>query len=202
MPLPQVNTRVALLSDHLAEGSIVRTLVLVSHPTLAASKANARLVAAIRGLPGIEVRHLESLYPDGKIDVGAEQAAAAGAERIVFQFPLYWYSVPPLLKRWMDDVFEFGWSYGPGGTKLKGKTLQPVLTTGGAEAAYRAGGYNLYPVRELLRPLEVTANLMGMVFAEPLVLYGVPNIPGLVVPQDMAPAIDAFGLRYRALLAS
>ncbi len=179
----------------------MRTLVLVSHPTFATSKANARLVAAIRGTPNVEIRHLEAIYPDGRIDVAAEQASATGAERIVFQFPLYWYSVPPLLKRWMDEVFEFGWSYGPGGTKLQGKTLQPVLTAGGAEAAYRPGGYNLYPVRELLRPLEVTANLMGMAFADPLVLYGVPNIPGLDVPQDTTPAIDAFAKRYRALLA-
>jgi putative NADPH-quinone reductase len=100
----------------------------------------------------------------------------------------------------MDDVFEFGWAYGPGGTKLKGKTLQPVLTTGGAENAYRPGGYNLYPVRELLRPLEVTANLMGMTLAEPLVLYGVPNIPGLTVSHDSGGAIAAFAERYRALL--
>jgi glutathione-regulated potassium-efflux system ancillary protein KefG len=179
----------------------VRTLVLVSHPTLAASKANTRLVAAIRDLEGVEVRHLEGLYPDGRIDVAAEQAAAEFAQRIVFQFPFYWYSVPPLLKRWMDDVLAFGWAYGPGGTRLKGRALQAVLTAGGAEAAYREGGYNLYPVRELLRPLEVTANLVGMTFAPPLVLYGVPNIPGLVVPHDPTAEIAAFAARYRALLA-
>jgi hypothetical protein len=39
-----------------------------------------------------------------------------------------------------------------------------------------------------------------MAFAEPLVLYGVPNIPGLAVPHDTAPEIAAFAARYRALL--
>lgn len=179
----------------------MRTLVLVSHPTLGTSRANARLVAAIRDLPNIELRHLEAVYPDGRIDVAAEQAAALRAERIVFQFPFYWYSTPPLLKRWQDDVLAFGWAYGPGGTALRGKVLQLVLTTGGPEAVYRHGGYNLYPVRELLRPIEVTAHLMGMTLAEPLVLYGVPNIPGLVVEHDLTPAIDAFAAGYRALLA-
>ena len=177
----------------------MRTLVIVSHPSIDKSKSNSRLVAAIRDLPGVEVRHLETLYPDGRIDVRAEQTAAAVADRIVFQFPFYWYSVPPLLKRWQDVVFEFGWAYGPGGTKLKGTTLQLVLTTGGAESAYRQGGYNLYTVRELVRPLEVTANLMGMTLAEPLVLDGVPNIPGLDVPHDPA-AVDVFARKYRALL--
>jgi glutathione-regulated potassium-efflux system ancillary protein KefG len=179
----------------------MRTLVLVSHPGLATSKANARLVRAVRDLPDVEVRHLEALYPNGHVDVVAEQDAAARVERIVFQFPFWWYSVPPLLKRWMDDVLAFGWAYGPGGTKLAGKTLQLVLTAGGAETAYRQGGYNLYPVRELLRPLEVTANLVGMRFAEPLVLYGVPNIPGLAVPHDATPEIVDFAAKYRALLA-
>jgi len=179
----------------------MRSLVIVSHPTLATSKANAPLVEAIRDLPDVELRHLEALYPDGRIDVPAEQAAALRAERIVFQFPLYWYSTPPMLKRWQDDVLAFGWAYGPGGTMLKGKTLQLVLTTGGPESVYRVGGYNLYPVRELLRPLEVTAHLCGMTLAEPLVLYGVPNIPGLVVPGDPAPMIAEFAGRYRAILA-
>ncbi len=180
----------------------MRSLVIVSHPTLARSRANALLVDAVRGLPAVEIRHLEALYPDGRIDVRAEQAAALSAERIVFQFPFCWYATPPLLKRWLDDVLEYGWSYGPGGTKLNGKTLQLVVTTGGPEAGYRPGGYNMYPVRELLRPLEVTANLMGMTLAEPLVLYGVPNIPGLDVPHDLSPAIAAFAASYRRLLAS
>jgi len=178
-----------------------RTLVLVSHPTLATSKANARLAAAIRDLPNVELRHLEALYPESRLDVTAEQAAALRAERIVFQFPFYWYSTPPMLKRWQDDVLVFGWAYGPGGTMLKGKTLQLVLTTGGPEAVYRQGGYNLYPIRDLLRPFEVTAHLTGMTLAEPLVLYGVPNIPGLVVPHDPTSEIAEFAAKYRALLA-
>ena len=180
----------------------MRTLVLVSHPTLATSRANVALVDAIRDLPDVEVRHLEALYPDGHVDFGAEQVAAVRASRIVFQFPFWWYSTPPMLKRWQDDVLAFGWAYGPGGTMLRGKTLQLVLTTGGPEAVYRVGGYNLYPVRELLRPLEVTAHLCGMTLAEPLVLYGVPNIPGLVVEHDPAAAIAEFAARYRAVVAT
>jgi glutathione-regulated potassium-efflux system ancillary protein KefG len=179
----------------------VHTLVLVSHPNLARSKAHARLLAAIRGIPGVEIRHLEALYPDRRIDITAEQAAAARARRIVFQFPFYWYTTPPMLKQWEDDVLEFGWAYGPGGTHLHGKTLQLVLSTGGPEATYHPDGYNRYAIRELLRPLEVTASLTGMKFAEPLVLWGVPNIPGLVVPDDRGPAIDEFAASYRTLLA-
>jgi glutathione-regulated potassium-efflux system ancillary protein KefG len=168
---------------------------------LATSRANASLVAAIRGLPDVEIRHLEALYPDGRVDVDAERDAAMRAKRVVFQFPFYWYSTPPMLKRWQDEVLAFGWAYGPGGTMLKGKILQLVLTTGGPESVYRIGGYNLYPIKDLLRPLEVTAHLCGMALAEPLVLYGVPNIPGLAVLHDPGPAIAEFAARYRALVA-
>jgi glutathione-regulated potassium-efflux system ancillary protein KefG len=179
----------------------MRSLVLLSHPALRQSKVNVRLCEAVRGLPAVEVRHLEALYPDGRIDVAAEQAAAIRAGRIVFQFPFYWYSTPPMLKRWQDDVLVFGWAYGPGGTNLHGKTLQLVLTAGGPEASYQVGAYNRYSIRELLRPLETTAGLIGMTFAEPLVLWGVPNIPGLVVPDSDPGVIAGFAARYRQLLA-
>ena len=180
----------------------MHTLVLLSHPHLDRSKAQLRLFEAVRNLPGVDARHLESLYPDGRIDVASEQAAAARADRIVFQFPFFWYSTPPMLKTWQDDVLAFGWAYGPGGTHLHGKTLQAVLSTGGPQATYQPDGYNRYEIRELLRPLEVTAGLTGMKFAEPMVLWGVANIPGLNVPGDRGPAIGEFAAAYRALLAS
>jgi glutathione-regulated potassium-efflux system ancillary protein KefG len=180
----------------------MHTLVLLSHPNLDRSKAHRRLLEAIRDVPVVDVRHLENLYPGGRIDVAAEQAAALRADRIVFQFPLYWYSTPPMLKRWEDEVLAFGWAYGPGGTHLHGKTLQLVLSTGGPQATYHADGYNRYPIHELLRPLEAMAGLTGMKFAKPLILWGVPNIPGLDVPDDRGPAIAAFAASYRALLAA
>jgi len=180
----------------------MHTLVLLSHPHLERSKAHVRLLEAIRGVHGVEIHHLERLYPDGRIDVAAEQAAALRSERIVFQFPFYWYTTPPMLKRWEDDVLEFGWAYGPGGTKLHGKTLQLVLSTGGPQATYHPDGYNRYAIRELLHPLEATAGLTGMRFAEPLILWGVPNIPGLAVNDDHRPAIAQFATAYKALLAA
>ena len=36
---------------------------------------------------------------------------------VIFQFPLFWYSTPPILKQWQDIVLEYGWAYGEGGTK-------------------------------------------------------------------------------------
>jgi glutathione-regulated potassium-efflux system ancillary protein KefG len=180
----------------------VPTLVIVSHTDIASSRAHRKLLDAIAGLPGVVVRHLEALYPDGRIDVAREQAAVLAATRIVFQFPFNWYSTPTLLKAWQDDVLAVGFAFGPGGTHLRGKQLQLVFTAGGTRESYRAGGHNLFEVTELLKPLEATAHFVGMTMLPPLVLYYVPNVPGIPVPDDADARIDAFCLRYCDLLAA
>jgi glutathione-regulated potassium-efflux system ancillary protein KefG len=179
----------------------VSTLVIVSHPKLAMSRAHRRMLHAIDGLPGVAIRHLEALYPDGHIDVAAEKAAVLPAQRIVFQFPFNWFSTPPMLKAWQDEVLSVGFAYGPGGAMMRGKRLQPVLTAGGTRESYHPGGHNLYEIADLLKPLEATAHFVGMTMLPPLVLYHVPNVPGIPVPADIDARIDAFALRYRDVLA-
>jgi glutathione-regulated potassium-efflux system ancillary protein KefG len=91
---------------------------------------------------------------------------------VVWQHPLYWYSVPPLLKQWMDLVLEHGWAYGSRGTALQGKSLLSAVSAGGPAHAYAATGHNRYTIPELLRPLERTALLCGMDFLPPWVVFG------------------------------
>ncbi len=76
-------------------------------------------------------------------------------DRVVFQFPFYWYSSPPLLKKWFDDVLTYGWAFGPGGDHLKGKEFIVATTTGGKESEYHSGGYNWFTISELLRPIQM-----------------------------------------------
>ena len=83
---------------------------------------------------GCRCSDLYSSYPDYDIDVPAEQALATQASLIVLMHPIQWYSMPALLKLWLDEVLTYGWAYGPGGTALKGKDLWLVATTGGPEA--------------------------------------------------------------------
>ena len=152
-------------------------LVLVAHPELEQSRANRRLIDAARALQQggsgrVAVRDLYALYPDYLIDVDAEQAALAAARLVVWQHPVRWYGMPPLLKLWCDDVLAFGWAYGPGGTMLRGKDLWLVASTGGADESYRPDGYNRYFFDAFLPPYEQTAALCGMRFLPPLVLHG------------------------------
>lgn len=172
----------------------MRTLVVLAHPGLAASRVNAALAEAARPVDGVTLHDLYATYPDVRIDVEREQRLLLEHDRIVLQFPFYWYSAPPLLKKWLDEVFLYGFAYGSNGTSLRGKALLVATTAGAAEEMYRPGGFNRFTVSELLKPFDATANITGMRYEEPFVIHGTHAV-------DDA-ALAAYQERYRALLAS
>ncbi len=96
-------------------------------------------------------------------DVLAEQEKLLWADTIVFQFPLWWYSMPAILKGWVDRVFTSHFAYGVGehsdtkygerfgeGT-LVGRRALLSVTVGGPESHYAARGIN-GPIDDLLFP--------------------------------------------------
>jgi glutathione-regulated potassium-efflux system ancillary protein KefF len=149
-------------------------LVLVAHPDIARSRVNRALAAQARLLPSgdVEVRDLYALYPDYMIDIEAEQAALAAARTVVWVHPVQWYSMPALLKLWMDEVLAFRWAYGPGGRALVGKCVWLVVSTGGVEASYRQRAGEVDPFGRFLAPYRQTAETVGMTFLDPLVFHG------------------------------
>jgi glutathione-regulated potassium-efflux system ancillary protein KefG len=153
-----------------------RVLVLFAHPVFERSRVNRRLVEGVRDLDGVTVHDLYESYPTMAIDVRREQALLLAHDAIVFQHPMYWYSVPAILKEWQDLVLEHGWAYGAGGTRLRGKLTLNAMTTGGPEGAYHRGGYNRFSIRELLAPWDQTAHLCGMQFLAPFVVHAALKI--------------------------
>lgn len=150
---------------------MVNVLVLYAHPGQRHSRVNVELARVARLTHGIEFVDLYANYPRFNIDVEVEQKRLLSHSVIILQFPVYWYSTPSLLKEWQDLVLEYGFAYGPGGDKLAGKLLLPVATAGGAMDAYRLDGRNNFPLRTLLSPLEQMANLCGMLYIPPFVLF-------------------------------
>ena len=61
--------------------------VLVFHPNLAQSTVNKALFEAATAINGVAVRDLYALYPDGNIDIAAEQQRAEAASLIVLNSP-------------------------------------------------------------------------------------------------------------------
>lgn len=157
----------------------MKVLVILAHPQLSSSRINARLYTALRDSEEVTVHQIYEEYPDWKIDVSREQDLLGSHDRIVFQFPLYWYSTPPLLKKWQDDVLTYGWAYGQGGDNLRGKQFLIATSIGGHPEVYRAGGRNHFTISELLRPLQATANICGMHYLPTFVTGGHLDDPGL-----------------------
>ncbi|MBY0087469.1 NAD(P)H-dependent oxidoreductase [Brevibacillus brevis] len=154
----------------------MKTLVIAVHPTMSQSRINRTWKERIQQEESVTVHDLYAAYPDFQIDVEQEQKLMQEHDRIVFQFPLYWYSTPALLKQWQDVVLTYGWAYGSEGNKLHGKELLLAISTGGPEEAYQRDGYNYYSISELIKPLQAMANLTGMKFLKPFLFQGVSGV--------------------------
>ncbi|WP_042249768.1 NAD(P)H-dependent oxidoreductase [Paracoccus sp. PAMC 22219] len=155
---------------------MTQTLVLVFHPDLSRSHANAALASAARTVPGVTVIDMTATRADGGVsfsDADAQAAMLMAADRIVLQFPLHWYSTPPLLKAWQDAVLTRMVYLAPEeeGRHLRRKPLMLAVTAGNKASAYRPGGANLMPLTDLLAPLWATANRCGLVMDAPFFLY-------------------------------
>jgi glutathione-regulated potassium-efflux system ancillary protein KefG len=146
-------------------------LLVLAHPALHRSRANAALLDAVRAHPDITIHDLYQDYADFLIDVEAEQQRLLDHELIILQFPIYWYSAPALLKEWLDMVWLHGFAYGRHGTRLRGKTMLAAVTAGAEAADYRPDGAHRFTLTEFLRPLEATAHLCGLAWAEPFIVH-------------------------------
>jgi putative NADPH-quinone reductase len=175
-----------------------KALVLFAHPRRAMSRVNRQLAEAAAGLAQVEVHDLYETYPDFYIDVPAEQARLAACDVVVFLHPIQWYSMPALLKEWVDTVLLAGWAYGEHGHALAGKTYWMVATAGSPEALYAEGATHGRPLNDYLHAFRQTAALCRMDWAEPHILYGAHQVDNAAVQAH----VDGFVARLGALLAS
>ncbi|MFD0896719.1 NAD(P)H-dependent oxidoreductase [Loigolactobacillus binensis] len=141
----------------------MQTLIIVAHPEIAASstqqflRRGAELVAA-------DWQPLMSEF-----NVATEQAKLRAAKRIIWQFPLYWYSAPAILKAWQDQVLTSKFVLHEHG--LAGKELGIVATTDTKASDYQSGAAEQFTMAELLRPYQALANKAGMHWLPPFVLH-------------------------------
>jgi glutathione-regulated potassium-efflux system ancillary protein KefG len=148
-----------------------RVLVIHAHPAEHQSVVNKALLKAAHASGLVTLHSLYQHYPNFFIDVRREQQLLVSHDVIIFQHPLYWYSIPALLKEWIDLVLEYGWAYGTGGNQLANKVWGHAISTGGNEQAYGEQGQNRYTIDELFRPLQQTAKLCHAQWAAPFITY-------------------------------
>ncbi|MEO3946314.1 NAD(P)H-dependent oxidoreductase [Gorillibacterium sp. CAU 1737] len=140
----------------------MKTLVILAHPHLDASRVNRRWKEELLNYPDeITLHELYHEYPTWTIDVSKEQALVEAYDHVIFQFPLYWYSYPPLLKKWFDDVFAYGWAYGSTGDKLKGKKMGLAMSIGDKKENYQPEGSVSFTVEEVIAPFKASLRHVG-----------------------------------------
>ena len=119
-------------------------------------------------------------------EVRAEQDKLRRADAVILQFPLWWFSVPAILKGWVDRVFAMGRAYGHGQVyadgRFRGKRAMVSVTTGGPSEAYAPDGFN-GAIEGILRPIQRGIfQFVGFQVLAPHVLYG---------PARVEPAVRA-----------
>ncbi|TCP92175.1 glutathione-regulated potassium-efflux system ancillary protein KefF [Cricetibacter osteomyelitidis] len=148
----------------------MKTLLVVSHPNFAQSRVIKALAEAAGSLQDVEIRNIDVLY--GKdftaIDVEAEKAAHERADRIVYLFPIHWFNLTPMLKAYMNSVWQYGWAFGEGGFAFAGKELQIIAAAGAADSTYQHDGLVRYTGAEVLAPLEASAYYTSFTYNQPL----------------------------------
>ena len=149
----------------------MKTLINVFHPELDTSAVNATWVETLRQADDITLNLQYTNYPDWLFDIQREQALLVAHDLIVLQCPFLWYSVPPLLKKWFDDVLTYGWAYGTDGNALKGKAAVLATSTGCSKASYSHEGENNCSMSELLKPIQQTLVLTQVAYKAPFIFH-------------------------------
>ena len=153
----------------------MKTLIVVIHPNLNSSVINKRWVQELQKHPEKYVVHnLYSTYPNGMIDIEKEQQLIESFDKIIFQFPFYWFNCPPLFKQWLDEVLTHGWAYGSkSGYKVQGKKVGLAITAGIDEEEYAAWGKYKYTLKELTAPFELTFAYVKANYQPLFAYYGI-----------------------------
>ena len=164
----------------------MRILIILAHPNLEQSVVNQAWLKALQTSElRVTLHRLYQAYPQGgALDVAAEQALIREHDVIVWQFPFYWFSTPPLLKQWQDEVLTHDFAYGrePEQRQLAGKRIAMAISAGIKQEDYAADGRYRYTLEELLRPLDVTIRYVHAIPMLPWVFYGAEHA---IEPQQL-----------------
>ncbi len=148
----------------------------------------------------IEEMHATETYGFAD-DIEAEIRKIEWCDLMIWQFPLWWFGLPGILKGWVDRVFAMGRTYG--GQRIyangafKGRRAMLALTTGGPQAAYVKGGFN-GDIDAILRPVHRgILQFTGFEVLAPQIVYG----PVRLEQTERAELLAAYAARLRKIAA-
>lgn len=133
-------------------------------------------------------------------DIKEEQRKVEEADLLIFQFPLYWFSVPAIMKGWMDRVLTQGFAfslekiYNRG--VFKDKKAMLSFSTGAVESMFRPDGIN-GDINVTLWPLQNgTLHFCGFKVLAPQIFWCPVHSP----PDVRAAMLDRWSSRLKGLM--
>ncbi|XP_073440450.1 NAD(P)H dehydrogenase [quinone] 1 isoform X2 [Dendrobates tinctorius] len=136
-------------------------------------------------------------WQEGRLskDIVAEQKKLEAADLVIFQFPVFWFGLPAIVKGWFDRVLTQGFAYSLSSMYDNGhfKNKKAVLsfTTGGLESMYTPIGIN-GDINVLLWPVQRgILHFCGFQVLEPQINYSIMHAP----PEKRSLSLDAWQAR-------
>jgi putative NADPH-quinone reductase len=132
-------------------------------------------------------------------DILREQDRVAAADLLLFQFPLWWYAAPAIVKGWADRVLTDGFAYTDerlfANGLLKGKRGMLCVTTGATPEELAADSDVTGTMDEILRPFSGgVLQYVGMTVEPPFIAYA----PGSASPAARSDMLKAFARHVEA----
>ncbi|QGH34466.1 flavodoxin family protein [Gracilibacillus salitolerans] len=181
----------------------MKTLIVVAHPSIETSIVNKRWIEELKKYPEEYTAHeLYKEYPTVKIDVEKERLLIESHENFVLQFPIQWFNSPSLLKKWLDEVFDYGWAYGSnGGDKLKNRKVALAVSAGIRASDYSENGRYGHTLEQILIPFETTFFYCQADYRSIHAFYGEEQKPGGTEEEDLKPVVNELDRNTKEYLA-
>jgi len=133
-------------------------------------------------------------------DILIEQRKVLDCQLMIFQFPLWWFTMPAILKGWMDRVLTMGFAYDRDGRwydhgGLKGRRAMLSLTTGDPASCFTPRGIH-GSMDAILWPIQrATLSHCGFEVLPPFIAYG----PGRASDEERSRMLSEYAERLRNL---
>lgn len=132
-------------------------------------------------------------------EIEAEIQKLEWCDLMIWQFPLWCFTVPATLKGWVDRVYAMGRTYGGGkfyeNGVFQGKKAMLSLTTGGGVEAYQKGGFN-GDIKGILRPIQRgMLQFFGFSVLQPHIVYA----PAHLTDEDRTKCLQDYSDRLKQI---
>ena len=143
----------------------------------------------------VEQEHMSAPAPD----VFEEQQKVLWCDLIIFQYPLWWFTMPAILKGWVDRVMTRGFAYATGRKydtgMFKGRKAMISTTTGTASSLYEPDGID-GDINHILWPVHNGIfRYLGFDVLPPHICW----MPGRVSSEERNGYLDSYAARLRTL---